>query len=99
MAASLTEPLLDFSEAEIEAIMAAAHPLARSDRDTFLRTVASEIMALPHRGPGAVHRVIVEVQRRFTSQFQTAKLPGRYGRSGTETARFRRLASRGDDTA
>lgn len=60
-----TSSLLDFSDAEISAIMVACHPLQRHDRDAFLRAVAAEIAALPHRGPGSVHRAIREVQRRY----------------------------------
>jgi hypothetical protein len=46
------------------AILAAARPLAVQDRDPFVQEVAQTLQALPEVGDGALHRVIMQVQRR-----------------------------------
>jgi hypothetical protein len=46
------------------AILAAAAPLAASDRNPFLLEVAQLLQALPEVGDGALHRIIMQVQRR-----------------------------------
>jgi hypothetical protein len=55
---------LRLSDDELSAVMAAARPIAVAQRDAFLRAVAA---ALGGRelGPGVVHRVCAETQRRF----------------------------------
>jgi hypothetical protein len=52
------------TDSELDAIMAAARPIAVARRDAFLQAVAA---ALNGReiGPGVVHRVCAETQRRF----------------------------------
>jgi hypothetical protein len=57
-------PLVRLTEAQMMAILAAAHPLARGDRDAFLLEVAQLLQALPEVGDGALHRVIMTVQRK-----------------------------------
>jgi hypothetical protein len=46
------------------AILAAAAPLAVQDRDPFLQEIAQTLQALPEVGDGALHRIIMQVQRR-----------------------------------
>ena len=46
------------TDSELEAVMAAARPLAPRDRDRFLQAVAQAIAELPERGPGSVYRAI-----------------------------------------
>jgi hypothetical protein len=57
-------PSIQLSESEIAAVMRAAQPLPTNVRDAFLRDVARAIVELPVRGPGIVHRLIREVQRK-----------------------------------
>jgi len=49
----------------MSAIFAASHPLPPDRRSDFLVDVARELAALREVGDGAVHRVIVETQRRY----------------------------------
>ena len=53
------------SDAELDAVMAAARPLAIDQRDGFLQAVASALQGRTEIGPGTAHRVIVETQRLF----------------------------------
>jgi len=52
------------TDAQMMAILAAAPPLAAGDRNAFLLEVAQLLQALPEIGDGALHRVIMQVQRR-----------------------------------
>jgi len=61
MGPSMTIRLTD---SELDAVMAAARPIAVERRDAFLQDVAAELAALPMLGAGAVHRAIAMVQRR-----------------------------------
>jgi hypothetical protein len=56
--------MLKLSDSQMDAVLAAAQPLAVQDRDAFLKDVAARLTALPHPGDGIVHRVVAEVQRR-----------------------------------
>jgi hypothetical protein len=56
---------LALSDAEMEALLAAARPLSRERRDAFLRAVAADLGRAPERGPGVLHRIIRAVQRQF----------------------------------
>ena len=61
-----TMPVVSLSDTELTAIMDAARPLAPGDRDAFLRSVAAELAQYPDElGPGVVHRLVREVQRRY----------------------------------
>jgi hypothetical protein len=54
---------LAFTDDEIEVVLAAARPLAPSDRDAFLQSVAAELRNMGGElGPGVVHRVCREMQ-------------------------------------
>jgi hypothetical protein len=50
---------------ELDALMAAARPLAVERRDAFLQEVASWLKRCGELGPGVVYRVCAEVQRQF----------------------------------
>jgi hypothetical protein len=52
------------TDSELDAMMAAARPLAVERRDAFLQAVAAELRGC-EIGPGLVHRVIAQVQREF----------------------------------
>jgi hypothetical protein len=53
------------TDSELDAVMAAARPIAVERRDAFLQDVATLLHACVEIGPGVVHRVCVEVQRRY----------------------------------
>jgi hypothetical protein len=55
---------LRLSDDELTAVMAAARPLPVERRDAFLQEVAAELRGR-EIGPGMVHRVCAETQRRF----------------------------------
>ena len=46
-------------------LMEAAAPITVSDRDAFLKDVAAELGQHEMVGPGLLHRIISEVQRRY----------------------------------
>ena len=46
-------------------LMETAKPLAALDRDAFLKDVAAELGQHEVVGPGLLHRVVSEVQRRY----------------------------------
>jgi len=56
---------ISLTDAELTAIMDACRPLQPRDRDQFLRAAAQAIAELPEVGPGSVHRVITDLQRRY----------------------------------
>jgi hypothetical protein len=62
--------------AELDAVLAAAKPLARDVRDAFLQHVAAELSTCAEIGPGTVHRVCRETQRKF---FDPPDIDGRGG--------------------
>jgi hypothetical protein len=58
-------PPLKLTDAELEAVFNAARPLAPNAREDFLKEVADRLSSYPVAGPGTVHRVCLETQRRF----------------------------------
>jgi hypothetical protein len=52
------------TDAQMMAVLAAAAPLAAGDRNRFLLEVAQLLQALPEVGDGALHRIIMQVQRK-----------------------------------
>jgi hypothetical protein len=72
-------PPIALTDQQMMAILAAAHPLARGDRDAFLLEVAQVLQALPEVGDGALHRVIMAVQRRHWDPPELDRGP-RHGR-------------------
>jgi hypothetical protein len=57
-------PPIRLSDDELDAVMAAARPLAVERRDAFLQRVASALEGC-EIGPGVVYRVAAQVQREF----------------------------------
>jgi hypothetical protein len=53
------------TDMQLDAVLAAARPLAPHRRSEFLEHVAREVAALPIVGDGALHRVIMTVQRSY----------------------------------
>ena len=58
-------PPLKLSDAELDAVLAAARPLAVEMRDPFLRAVANALEGSKVIGPGVVARTCAELQRQF----------------------------------
>jgi hypothetical protein len=52
------------SDSELAAVFDAARPLDVSVRDAFLQDVATMLQGCVEIGPGTVHRICAEVQRR-----------------------------------
>jgi hypothetical protein len=58
-------PPIRLTDSELAAVMAAARPLPVHTRDAFLQSVAIALKGQSEIGPGVVHRVCAETQRRF----------------------------------
>jgi hypothetical protein len=63
---------IKLSDAEMDAIMRAARPIAPDRRDAFLQEVASSLVGCSDIGPGIVHRVLAQVQRVHLDPPETA---------------------------
>jgi hypothetical protein len=50
---------------DFDRLMQAAKPVAAPDRDTFFKDVAAELGCHEMLGPGLLHRIVSEVQRRY----------------------------------
>jgi hypothetical protein len=64
-------PPLSLSDAEYDAVQAAAAPIYPLQRSAFLQALAKELELHPIVGPGLVHRLAAELQRRFVVQART----------------------------
>jgi hypothetical protein len=49
----------------LDLLMQAIKPVAEADRDALLREIAAELGQHEVVGPGLLHRIISEVQRRY----------------------------------
>jgi hypothetical protein len=56
---------LSLSDDEYAAVQAAAAPIHPLQRSAFLKALADELGRHPVVGPGLVHRLAAELQRRF----------------------------------
>ena len=61
---SIPKTPISLSDQQLTAVMQAAAPLQPCDRGPFLEEVARELALLPDIGDGALHRVIMTVQRK-----------------------------------
>jgi hypothetical protein len=61
---------LQLNDEEMQAVLAAAAPIAFGERDRFLRELADELAQHSkfEIGPGLVHRLAGQLQRTFTIQ-------------------------------
>jgi hypothetical protein len=50
---------------DFDPLMQAAKPVAASDRDALLKEIAAELGQREVIGPGLLHRIVSEVQRRY----------------------------------
>ena len=56
---------LRLTEHDFDRLMQAAKPVAAPNRDAFFKDVAAELGRHEVIGPGLLHRIISEVQRRY----------------------------------
>jgi hypothetical protein len=56
---------LSLSDAEYNAVQAAAAPIHPLQRGAFLQALAAELEKHPVVGPGLVHRLAADLQRQF----------------------------------
>jgi hypothetical protein len=74
-------PPIRLSDAELDAVLAAARPIAVERRDAFLREVASLLGGCVEVGPGSVYRAIALAQRaHFDAPVLAAGTSGRAGK-------------------
>jgi hypothetical protein len=66
--------LLSLSDAQLQIVMAAAHPLMPAVRDEFFAAVAARLSGVTEIGEGAVSRACREIQRAY---FDPPSLGGR----------------------
>jgi hypothetical protein len=58
--------MIRLSDAELQIVVEAARPIAPRLRDSFLRTIASELANLGDQlGPGSITRIVRMVQKQF----------------------------------
>jgi hypothetical protein len=68
--------LLALDDEGLETIMALSKPILASERGDFLQALASELEAHPDAsGPGSIHRIASELQRRFMRHQDAARGP------------------------
>jgi hypothetical protein len=67
-------PPIKLTDAELDAVFAAAAPLPLASRDPFLCAVANALSAISERGPGVVFRICRELQHRFMTS--APEVPG-----------------------
>jgi hypothetical protein len=61
----LTSPPLKLTEDQMLTLLAASKPLPADVRAAFLEHCAQEIAQLPEVGDGALHRMVMRVQRLY----------------------------------
>jgi hypothetical protein len=76
---------ISLTDEQLSAIYAASVPLAPHQRSPFLADCATALAQLPEIGDGAVHRIVMVVQRKYFDppQFATdngGKYDGKYNR-------------------
>jgi hypothetical protein len=57
--------MLSLNDDEYQAVMQAAGPVHPTQRSAFLRALAKELELHPIVGPGLVHRLAADIQRRY----------------------------------
>jgi hypothetical protein len=75
-------PPLSLSDDEYSAVQAAAAPIHPLQRDAFLKALADELGRHPVVGPGLVHRLAADLQRRYVVEAQretSSRLQHRFG--------------------
>jgi hypothetical protein len=83
--------LLALTDAELDTVFAAAHPLDPDLRDAFFQAVADALSSVEERGPGMVYRACREQQARFLTPPEVPRVQARWQR---RTPRFERQTRR-----
>jgi hypothetical protein len=73
-------PPIHLSDDELATVMAAARPIAIERRDAFLQDIATLLHACVEIGPGVVHRICAEVQRRHFDAPDLSRAAGGSGK-------------------
>jgi hypothetical protein len=73
-------PPLRLTDSELDAVMAAARPIAVDRRDAFLQDVAAALRHCVEVGPGTVYRIVSEVQRRHFDAPDLSRAAGGLGK-------------------
>lgn len=58
-------PPIKLTDAELDAVLAAARPLDVRVRDAFLQAVADALQGYSEIGPGLVGRVVSQIQKQY----------------------------------
>jgi hypothetical protein len=58
-------PPLQLNDEEMTAVMQAAGPIHPRQRDDFMRTLSAELERYSVVGPGLVHRLAADLQRKY----------------------------------
>jgi hypothetical protein len=99
---TIPEPLR-LTDAQMDAVLAASHPLQPHRRGPFLEACARELAQLPEGvGDGSVHRTIMQVQRRYFDppSFESGDhAPTKYSRVIKRAGRGRPPLDDDDDVA
>jgi len=82
-----TSSPIRLSDAQMDAVLAASFPLQPSQRAAFLEDVARALAQLPELGDGALHRLIMEIQRRHFDPPDFATDNGNKGGAAVRTKR------------
>ena len=69
-------PPLALTDDELSAVQRAAAPIHPQQRDAFLKVLAVELERHPVVGPGLVHRLAGELQRRYVIAPERGSSPG-----------------------
>jgi hypothetical protein len=56
---------ISLNDAEYDAVMSAAAPIHPSQRGDVIQALAGELERQPAIGPGVVHRIAADLQRRY----------------------------------
>jgi len=73
-------PPLALSDDELSAVQRAAAPVHPQQRDAFLKALAEELAQHPTVGPGLVHRLCADLQKRYgvTAHSETSQTAERH---------------------
>jgi len=72
--------MISLSDSELKIVMDAAAPIRRTDRAEFLADVASALQKYETLGPGVVHRVARDAQRKYFAAPTLTGPPSRWTR-------------------
>jgi hypothetical protein len=76
----MPETPIALTDAQMDALLAASHPLPPASRPAFLQHCARELALLPMVGDGALHRVVMQVQALYFDPPEFSRPTGKYHR-------------------